>query len=167
MPVIITRSSNNYGPRAYPEKVIALFITNLIDSLKVPVYGEGKQIRDWLYVKDNCRAIYHLIDHSVNGEVYNIAGNQECPNLELTYKLLNLMGLDESMITFVQDRPGHDFRYSLDASKIQKLGWHPEYDLDRGLKETVAWYKNNEAWWRPLKKKMDKRFIKGYWGKKT
>ena len=167
LPVIITRASNTYGPRAYPEKVIPLFITNLIDGQKIPVYGTGKQIRDWLFVEDHCRAIDLLIHQGKDGEVYNIGGQQECVNLELTHRILMLMGKDESWIEFVQDRPGHDFRYSLDCSKLRNLGWNPEYLLEDGLKTTVDWYKSNEDWWRPLKRKMDQRYTTGFWGAKT
>ena len=164
LPVVITRASNNYGPFAYPEKVIPLFITNLVDGAQVPVFGQGRQVRDWLYVEDHCRAIKLLADHGVNGEVYNVGGSQECENIELTHKLLVLMGKDERSIKFVQDRPGHDMRYSLDSSKLQKLGWAPQVGLDAGLKKTVTWYLENEDWWRPLKDGLDPRYSKGFWG---
>ncbi|MBF0386299.1 MAG: dTDP-glucose 4,6-dehydratase [Candidatus Omnitrophica bacterium] len=166
VPVVITRASNNYGPYAYPEKVIPLFITNLFDGGTVPVFGAGRQIRDWLYVEDHCRAIRLLVDSGVNGEVYNVGGSQECENIDLTRKLLVLMGKDERSIKFVQDRPGHDMRYSLDSSKLLRLGWQPAYDLDKGLQATVEWYRANEAWWRPLKDKLDPRYSKGFWGEK-
>jgi len=125
MPVVVTRAANNYGPRAYPEKVIPLFITNLIDGMNVPVYGEGKQIRDWLHVVDHCSAIYLLIEKGKDGEVYNVASSQECTNVELTRRIIELMGKDESKITFVADRPGHDYRYSLNCSKLKSLGFYP------------------------------------------
>ncbi len=166
MPVVITRAANTYGPMAYPEKVIPLFITNLIDGLKVPIYGEGKQIRDWLHVTDHCSAIYHLIENGESGEVYNVAADQEFTNLELTHKILALMNKESSAITYVKDRPGHDFRYSLDCSKLKATGWQPAYNLIKGLEETVEWYQQNESWWRPVKEKMDQRYIKGFWGKK-
>ena len=166
LPVVITRASNTYGPMAYPEKVIPLFITNLIDGQKAPVYGEGKQARDWLHVEDHCRAIALLVEKGVDGDVYNIGGVEECANIELTRAILRLMGKDESFIEFVQDRPGHDFRYSLNCSKLRRLGWKPEYTLEKGLKITADWYKNNEAWWRPVKEKMDKRYTVGFWGAK-
>ena len=165
LPVIITRAANTYGPRAYLEKVIPLFITNLIDGDKVPIYGEGLQIRDWLYVEDHCRAIEMLIEKGVDGEVYNIASGQEYPNIDLTHKILKLMNKNESYIEFVKDRPGHDFRYSLDCSKLKDIGWEPEYDLTKGLDRTVRWYLNNEEWWRPVKERLDKRYITGFWGK--
>ena len=166
LPVIITRASNTYGPRAYPEKIMPLFITNLIDELKVPVYGEGKQIRDWLYVEDHCAAIYFLIENGINGEVYNVGGEQECTNIDLTHQILRAMKKDESLIKYVQDRPGHDFRYSLDCDKLKKLGWSQKYDLSKGLQKTIEWYIENEDWWRPVKEKMEQKFITGYWGDK-
>ncbi len=166
VPVVITRASNNYGPQAYPEKVIPLFITNLVDGGQVPVFGEGRQIRDWLYVEDHCRAIRMLVDKGVNGEVYNVGGSQECENIALTRQLLAIMGKDERSIRFVQDRPGHDMRYSLDSAKLQELGWKPRYDLEKGLQKTVEWYLQNEAWWRPLKQALDPRYSKGFWGEK-
>ncbi len=166
MPVVITRAANTYGPMAYPEKVIPLFITNLIDGLHVPIYGEGKQIRDWLYVTDHCSAIYHLIENGQSGEVYNVAADQEFTNIELTRKILALMKKDNSFISYVKDRPGHDFRYSLDCSKLKATGWMPEYNLIKGLEETVQWYQANENWWRPVKEKMDQRYINGFWGNK-
>jgi len=163
LPVVISRASNNYGPYAYPEKIIPLFITNLIDGLQVPVYGKGRQVRDWLYVEDHCRAIKLLVDRGINGEVYNVGGGQECENIELTLQLLAIMGKDERSIKFVQDRPGHDMRYSLDSSKLKALGWGPEVGLEEGLKKTVAWYLENENWWRPLKNNLDPRYAKGFW----
>lgn len=167
LPVVITRASNTYGPMAYPEKVIPLFITNLIDGRKIPVYGDGKQVRDWLYVEDHCRAIALLIEKGADGEVYNVGGREERTNMELTMAILRLMDKDESSIEFVRDRPGHDFRYSLDCSKLRGLGWKPEYVLEDGLKMTIDWYKNNEDWWRPVKEKMDSRYVSGFWGAKT
>ena len=166
LPVIISRASNNYGPRAYPEKVIPLFITNLIDDKKIPLYGQGKQIRDWLYVEDHCAAIYFLISKGKDGEVYNVGAGQEYTNLEMTKKVLKLMKKSSSMIEYVTDRPGHDFRYSLDCSKLMRLGWKPKVKFDEGLNKTIDWYKANEAWWRSLKEKMDQRYVNGYWGKK-
>lgn len=166
MPVVITRASNNYGPYAYPEKVIPLFITNLVDGLQVPVYGEGKQIRDWLYVEDHCRAIYLLIEKGASGQVYNVGGDQECSNIDLTKKIISSMNYGEDKIKYVQDRPGHDYRYSLDSSKLKALGWMPSIDLEQGLSATIQWYQDNERWWRPLKKKLDPRYAKGFWGDK-
>ncbi|MBX4266841.1 dTDP-glucose 4,6-dehydratase [Clostridium estertheticum] len=166
VPLIITRASNNYGPWAYPEKAIPLFVTNLLDGLQVPLYGTGSQIRDWLYVDDHCSGIYHLIKNGINGEVYNIGGNQECTNLEWTNMVLEMLGKDKSFIKYVADRPGHDFRYSLDTTKLKSTGWVPEYDLQNGLKKTVYWYVNHPEYWKKLKEKLDKRYINGFWGDK-
>ncbi len=166
LPVVITRGANTYGPSAYPEKVIPLFITNLIDGKQIPVFGEGLQVRDWLYVDDHCSAIRMLVEYGINGEVYNIGAGQECENIKLAYKIISTMGKDKSAIKFVQDRPGHDMRYSLDFSKLRKLGWSPQYGFDAGLKKTVEWYLEHENWWRPLKNKLDPRYSKGFWGEK-
>ncbi|MDR1549459.1 MAG: dTDP-glucose 4,6-dehydratase [Hungatella sp.] len=163
LPVCITRASNNYGPFAYPEKVIPLFVTNLVEGDPIPIYGDGSQIRDWLYVKDHCSAIYCVIKEGVNGEVYNVGGNQEITNLDLTRKILALMGKDESVIRYVNDRPGHDFRYSLNTDKIKALGWTPQFDITSGLKHTVEWYVNNPQYWKKLRKNMDERYMKGFW----
>jgi len=151
LPVIVTRCTNNYGPYQFPEKLIPLFATNLLEGKKVPVYGSGKNIRDWLYVLDHCRAIDFVLQHGEPGEVYNIGGGAEKTNLEITAKILELLGKDESMIEHVPDRKGHDFRYSLDFGKLRDLGWKPAYSFDDALAATVAWYAENEWWWRPLK----------------
>ena len=153
LPVIVTRCTNNFGPYQYPEKLIPLFATNLLEGKKVPVYGSGKNIRDWLYVLDHCRAIDFVLQHGEPGEVYNIGGGAEKTNLEITAKILELLGKDESMIEHVPDRKGHDFRYSLDFGKLRDLGWKPAYSFDDALAATVAWYAANEWWWRPLKGK--------------
>ncbi len=150
---MITRSSNNYGSHQFPEKVIPLFVTNLVRGKKVPLYGEGKQVRDWLFVRDNCAAIELVLKKGKNGEVYNIGGNHEIPNIKLTQKILSIMGKNESMIERVPDRPGHDFRYSLDSTKISReLGWKPTTRFEKGLRETIQWYQQNEWWWKPLVK---------------
>ncbi len=151
VPVVITRASNNYGPFHFPEKVIPLFITNAIDDVPVPLYGDGLQERDWLHVTDHCRAIDLLIDAGTSGEVYNVGGGNHVRNIDLTKRILDLVGKPESLIQPVVDRPGHDRRYSLDTSKLQRLGWRPEVAFDAGLSETVAWYRQNEWWWRPIK----------------
>jgi dTDP-glucose 4,6-dehydratase len=151
LPVIVTRCTNNYGPYQFPEKLIPLFATNLLEGKKVPVYGSGKNIRDWLYVLDHCRAIDFVLQHGEPGEVYNIGGGAEKTNLEITAKILELLGKDESMIEHVPDRKGHDFRYSLDFGKLRDLGWKPAYSFDDALAATVAWYAENDWWWRPLK----------------
>jgi dTDP-glucose 4,6-dehydratase len=151
VPVVITRASNNYGPFHFPEKVIPLFITNAIDNLPVPLYGDGLQERDWLHVSDHCRAVDMLIDAGTSGEVYNVGGGNHVRNIDLTKRILELVGKPESLIQPVVDRPGHDRRYSLDTSKLETLGWRPEMAFDAGLRETVAWYRQNESWWRPIK----------------
>jgi len=148
---VIVRSSNNYGPYQYPEKVIPLFITNLLEGRKVPLYGEGANVRDWLFVEDNCRAIDLVLRRGESGAVYNVGAGQERSNLELTRSILALLGKGEEHVQKVPDRPGHDFRYSLDCSRIRGLGWEPLYDLDRGLRETVRWYLENRDWWMPIK----------------
>ena len=153
LPVIVTRCTNNYGPYQFPEKLIPLFATNLLEGKKVPVYGTGKNIRDWLYVLDHCRAIDFVLRHGEPGEVYNIGGGAEKTNLEITAKILELLGKDGSMIEHVPDRKGHDFRYSLDFGKLRDLGWKPAYSFDDALAATVAWYAENDWWWRPLKGK--------------
>jgi len=151
LPVIVTRCTNNYGPYQFPEKLIPLFATNLLEGKKVPVYGTGKNIRDWLYVLDHCRAIDFILNHGEPGEIYNIGGGAEKTNLEITAKILELLGKDESMIEYVPDRKGHDFRYSLDFGKLRALGWEPAYTFDDALAATIKWYAENEWWWRPLK----------------
>jgi len=151
VPVIITRASNNYGPYHFPEKVIPLFITNAIDDLPLPLYGDGLQERDWLHVHDHCRAIDLLLDAGVSGEAYNVGGGNHVKNVDLTSRILELVGKPESLVRAVADRPGHDRRYALDTSKLQRLGWRPLMPFDDGLRETVAWYRQNEAWWRPIK----------------
>lgn len=150
----ITRCSNNYGRNQYPEKVIPLFVTNLIDDEKVPVYGSGQNVRDWLHVDDHCQGIFLALTKGKAGEIYNIGGGTELTNMELTEKILHLMGKNESSIKYVEDRKGHDLRYSVDITKISnELGYKPKVNLESGLKETVDWYLANEAWWRPLKKR--------------
>ena len=147
----ITRCSNNYGRNQFPEKVIPLFITNLIEGRKVPVYGTGLNVRDWLHVDDHCRGIHLALTTGLAGEIYNIGGGTEISNLELTNQILEKMGKNEDSIEFVKDRKGHDFRYSVDISKISnQLGYTPMVDWESGLEETVEWYRENEAWWRPL-----------------
>jgi dTDP-glucose 4,6-dehydratase len=153
LPVIVTRASNNYGPYQFPEKVIPLFVTNLIDGLPVPLYGDGLNVRDWLHVADHCRALDLLIHHATNGEVYNIGGGNEVKNVDLTRALVALVGRDESLIRRVEDRKGHDRRYSVRTEKIRAMGWRPEVPFDRGLAETVDWYRRNEWWWRPVKER--------------
>jgi len=151
LPVMITRSSNNFGPYQYPEKLIPLFITNLMENKKVPLYGRGKNIRDWLYVEDNCKAIDLILIKGKLGEIYNISGGNERTNLTITEAILKNMHQGKEMIELVKDRPGHDFRYSLNNRKIRKLGWKPEVNFEEGLEKTIRWYQKNDAWWRRLK----------------
>ena len=150
LPVTITRSSNNFGPYQYPEKIIPLFITNLMAGKKVPVYADGMNMRDWLYVVDNCEAIDVVLHRGGPGEIYNIGIGGETTNLALTKMLLDILGKDESSIEYVKDRPGHDKRYALDVSKLKALDWKPRHEFKFALEKTVAWYKDNEAWWRRL-----------------
>lgn len=153
MDIRITRCSNNYGRNQFPEKVIPLFVTNLIDNKKVPVYGNGLNVRDWLHVDDHCRGIHLALTKGKAGEIYNIGGGTELNNLELTDKILNLMGKGQESIEYIEDRKGHDLRYSVDITKItNELGYAPQVDWEVGLKETINWYQENDAWWRPLKK---------------
>ncbi|HEX9014503.1 MAG TPA: dTDP-glucose 4,6-dehydratase [Chloroflexota bacterium] len=151
LPVVITRGSNNYGPYQYPEKLIPVLITNALDGQELPVYGDGQQIRDWLYVLDHCSAIDLVLHRGTEGEAYNVGGGNERRNLEIVHQVLELLGKPRSLIRFVKDRPGHDRRYSLDCGKLRNLGWEPSRDFEKGLAETVRWYVENEAWWRPLK----------------
>jgi dTDP-glucose 4,6-dehydratase len=153
LPVVITRASNNYGPYQYPEKLIPLFVTNAIDDQSLPLYGDGKNVRDWLFVEDHCAAIDFLLDRGEKGEVYNVGGGNELENREITHKILELLGKPESLIKPVADRQGHDRRYSLDASKLAKLGFSPAASFDEALEKTVNWYRENETWWRSIKER--------------
>jgi len=153
LPVTISNCSNNYGPFQHPEKLIPLTITNVLENKKVPVYGDGKNVRDWLYVTDHCRAIDAVLQKGKAGETYCVGGlSEDVSNLEIVKKIISIMGRDESLITFVKDRPGHDRRYAVDWSKMHKeLGWQPEHDLDSYLKQTVDWYQTNTDWWQHVK----------------
>ena len=151
LPALITRSSNNFGPNQYPEKIIPLFITNALEDRPLPLYGDGRNVRDWLYVLDNCAAIDLVLHAGVPGEIYNIGGGTEVENIVLTRQILRLLGRPESLIQPVKDRPGHDRRYALDRHKIHSLGWKPAHEFGAALAETVRWYKEHEAWWRPIK----------------
>jgi dTDP-glucose 4,6-dehydratase len=152
LPVCVTRCSNNYGPHQFPEKVIPLFITNLLDGDKVPLYGEGANVRDWLHVDDHCRGIHLVLGGGRPGEVYNIGGGTEMPNKELTARLLAACGADWESVEYVEDRKGHDLRYSVDIGKISgELGYQPAVDFEAGLADTVRWYTDNRGWWEPLK----------------
>jgi dTDP-glucose 4,6-dehydratase len=153
MPVIITRASNNYGPYQYPEKLIPLFVTNAIDDQPLPLYGDGKNIRDWLFVEDHAAAIDFLIEHGTNSEVYNIGGGNERENREITQRILQLTGKPDTLIKRVADRVGHDRRYSVDTSKLEQLGFRMTTDFDAALDRTVHWYMENEPWWRAIKER--------------
>jgi dTDP-glucose 4,6-dehydratase len=154
LPITISNCSNNYGPYHFPEKLIPLSITNILTSKKIPIYGDGSQVRDWLYVEDHCRAIDTIIHKGTLGETYCIGGNSEYTNKELLRKIISLMNKDESVFEYVTDRLGHDKRYAIDYSKIEnELGWKPEVTIDRGLEKTIAWYQNNTEWWKNKIKK--------------
>ena len=157
VPVIVTRASNNYGPNQFPEKVIPLFITNAMENLPVPLYGDGQNVRDWLHVEDHCRGVDMLLTKGTPGQVYNIGGGNEVKNVDLTHRILELLGKPNSLIQPVEDRKGHDRRYSLSTDKLRQMGWEPIHDFTEGLSETVNWYKENEWWWRPIKEQ-DPRF---------
>lgn len=153
LPVTISNCSNNYGPYQFPEKLHGLFITNLLEGKKVPVYGNGEQIRDWLFVGDHCQAIDLILEKGKSGETYCVGGGVQPTNLEVAKKILSLLGLSEQMIQFVKDRPGHDLRYAIDSSKIKReLGWEPKVNFEEGMARTVDWYKQNRKWWERLKK---------------
>jgi dTDP-glucose 4,6-dehydratase len=151
VPVVITRASNNYGPYQYPEKLIPLFVTNALDDLPVPLYGDGKNVRDWLHVDDHAAAIEFLIDRGVPGEVYNVAGGNECENVEITRRILQILGKPDTLIRRVADRVGHDRRYSLDAGKLARLGFRARAKFDQALAATIRWYVEHPDWWRPIK----------------
>ena len=151
VPVLLTRSSNNFGPFQYPEKVIPLSITNALDDQPLPLYGDGRNVRDWLYVVDNCTALDLVLRKGKDGEVYNIGGGHEVENIVLTRDILRLTGKPETLIRPVKDRPGHDRRYSVDSKKVRQLGWAPKHPFGKALETTVAWFREHEAWWRPLK----------------
>ncbi len=166
-PTIVTHSCNYYGPYHYPEKLIPLAITNLLEGKKVPVYGEGKQVREWIFTQDHCRAVDAVLHKGIDGEVYNIGTGQTSDNLSLVEILLRLLDKDESAIEFVKDRPGHDFRYAIDHTKISKeLGWEPQLSLEDGLKQTVQWYKDNRSWWEKIKSGEYKNYYAKQYGKK-
>jgi dTDP-glucose 4,6-dehydratase len=148
---VVTRGSNTFGPYQYPEKVAPLFITNAIDDEPLPLYGDGRQVRDWLYVIDHCAGIDRVLHQGEPGQVYNLGGGNERHNIDVTRQILRLLGKPESLIRPVADRPGHDRRYALDCSKVQALGWRPAHDFETALAETVGWYRRNEWWWRPIK----------------
>jgi len=151
LPVVVTRCTNNFGPYQYPEKAIPLFTTNLLDGIPIPLYGDGLNERDWLFVDDHCAGVQVALHHGVPGEIYNIGAGNETPNRVLVDKLLGLLGCGEEMVSYVADRLGHDRRYSVDIAKITALGWRKQRTLDEALEETVDWYRDNRWWWEPLK----------------
>lgn len=152
-PVIITRSSNNFGPYQYPEKLIPLFTTNALDDRPVPLYGDGKNVRDWIYVEDNCAAIDLILHAGLVGEIYNVGGGNEIANIEIAKKILKILGKSQSLINYVADRPGHDRRYSINCDKVKELGWSPIYKFADALEQTISWYKDNGDWWQALLEK--------------
>jgi dTDP-glucose 4,6-dehydratase len=163
LPVMVVRPSNNYGPYQFPEKLIPVMVTNLVEGRKVPVYGRGENVRDWLHVEDCCRAIGLVLDRGRPGEAYNIGGESERRNIDLVRLVVKQMGLGEDAIEYVPDRPGHDFRYALDNAKIVRdLGWRPETGFEDGLRRTVDWYREHPDWWRPLKERLA-RSSRGFW----
>ena len=151
METVICRGSNNYGPFQYPEKLIPLMILNAIHGDRLPVYGDGMQVRNWIHVTDFARAIGHVLEHGVTGEVYNAGGPDECPNVEVVDRIIELTGTDRGLIEYVTDRPGHDRRYSLSSEKVRALGWEPRVRFADGLAQTVEWYQSNAAWWEPIR----------------
>jgi len=166
LPTTISNCSNNYGPYQFPEKIIPLFITNLIEGKRVPIYGDGKQVRDWLFVEDHCEAIDLILQKGKIGETYCIGGDSEKTNLEITKKIIELMEKDENSIEYVKDRLGHDRRYAIDFSKIKnELGWEPEVTFEEGLKQTIEWYKNNESWWKNIKSGDYQKYYEKQYGK--
>jgi len=148
---LICRGSNNYGPYQYPEKLIPLMVLNALHGDRLPVYGDGMQVRNWLFVEDFARAIGHVLANGAPGEAYNVGGPEECPNLEVVRRIIELCGADDSLIEYVTDRPGHDRRYSLGSEKVRALGWKAQTGFDDGLAETVHWYRDNAAWWQPIR----------------
>ncbi|MBI5399119.1 dTDP-glucose 4,6-dehydratase [Candidatus Saganbacteria bacterium] len=167
LPIVITRSSNNYGPYHYPEKIIPFFITNAIENKPLPVYGDGKNVRDWLFVADNCAAVDAVLRRGKLGDVYNIGGENERENIDITKIILKELGKPESLIEYVKDRPGHDRRYSIDCSKVKKLDWEPKIKIEDGLKQTVQWYLKNQSWWKKIKDKQQefKKFQAAWYGR--
>ena len=161
---VVTRGSNTFGPYQYPEKVLPLFITNIIDDEPLPVYGDGKQVRDWLYVEDHCSGIDVALHQGQPGELYNLGGDNERHNIDVTHQLLQLLGKPESLIRHVEDRPGHDRRYALDSGKLKALGWQPAHTFEQALQATVSWYVDNEWWWRKIKSGEYREYYKAQYG---
>jgi len=164
LPVVITRASNNYGSHQYPEKLIPLFITNAIDDKPLPLYGDGQNVRDWLYVEDHCAAVDFIISSGVDGEVYNVGGGNELTNIIITETILKMTDKSSDLIKFVDDRPGHDRRYALDCTKLIDLGWKAETNFENAMKYTVKWYEDNRSWWEPLKSGEYLKYYKSHYG---
>ena len=162
---VICRGSNNYGPYQYPEKLIPLMILNALAGDSLPVYGDGQQVRNWIFVEDFARAIGHVLEHGEAGEVYNAGGPDECPNLEVVNRIIELTGRDESLIDYVTDRPGHDRRYSLSSDKVRALGWEPRVRFGDGLERTVGWYRDNGWWWEPVRSGDYREYYERQYGK--
>jgi len=165
-PVIITRSTNNFGPYQFPEKLIPLFVTNALEGKTLPLYGDGLNMREWLFVRDHSRAIERVLEKGTSGEIYNIATGTELTNLEITKAILRVLERDESLIEFVKDRPGHDRRYALDWAKLRRLGWGPQAKFEETLRQTVAWYKESETWWRRVKSGEYLKYYQAQYGKR-
>jgi dTDP-glucose 4,6-dehydratase len=163
-PALVARSTNNYGPFQYPEKLIPLFVTNALDDKPLPVYGDGRQVRDWLHVRDNCEALALLLEKGEPGVVYNVGGDCELENLDVTKRILKILGKGDDLITYVKDRPAHDRRYALSCERIKALGWRPRTAFDAGIEETVRWYVEHEDWWRPLKDEAFDEYYKRQYG---
>ena len=155
LPVVVTRGSNTFGPYQYPEKVIPLFVSNALSDKKLPMYGDGRQVRNWIYVDDHCGGILHALKKGKSGEIYNISSKTELTNIDLTRRLLKVLGKSDSLIEFVKDRLGHDRRYAIDSSKLRKLGWKEKFPFDAAFRSTVLWYREHESWWRSIKDKKE------------
>jgi dTDP-glucose 4,6-dehydratase len=166
IPVIVTRTSNNYGPYQYPEKMIPLFITNALEGKKLPLYGDGLYRRDWIHAEDHCSALWFLIHHGIPGETYNVAGGNEMTNWSITERILNQLNLDKSHVELVKDRPGHDRRYAIDDSKIRTLGWAPSIPFEQGIKDTIDWFKTHDDWWKSIKNGEFLKYYKTQYGEK-
>jgi dTDP-glucose 4,6-dehydratase len=165
LPAVICRGSNNYGPYQYPEKLIPLMILNALHGDALPVYGDGMQVRNWIHATDFARAIGHVLEHGVAGEVYNAGGPDECANVDVVQRIIELTGAEESQIEYVTDRPGHDRRYSLSSGKVRALGWEPRVRFEQGLEETVAWYRANAWWWEPIRSGDYREYYERQYGK--
>ena len=165
LPAVICRGSNNYGPYQYPEKLIPLMILNALHGDSLPVYGDGMQVRNWIHASDFARAIGHVLEHGVAGEVYNAGGPDECANVDVVKRIIASTGAEESQIEYVTDRPGHDRRYSLSSGKVRALGWEPRVRFEEGLEETVAWYRDNAWWWEPIRSGDYREYYERQYGK--